>query len=41
MKESNVYDAIALRAALGAAAIRAELVRAESSAPKPTNKDAR
>ena len=40
MKETDVRDTIALRAALSAAAIRAELVRAESPAAEPEQKDA-
>ena len=41
MKEADVCDEIALRAALNAAAIRAELVRAAATTAKPVQKDAR
>ena len=40
MREAEVRDEIPLRAALSAAAIRAELVRAESNAAEPAPKDA-
>jgi|KBSSwiStaDraftv2_1062776.scaffolds.fasta_scaffold2333651_2 hypothetical protein len=41
MKEADVRDPVTLRAALNAAAIRAELVRTESHALEPSKKEAR